>query len=106
MRRTPLHSFRYLILFLLVSSCATTAQAQLIPRLGGNTSNETTNSDKDSNSTSEANVELGEKKSNAFESELEKYESLEQTFREMMPKSLLIDPMTSHVFANNGAHNR
>nr|MCS5632034.1 hypothetical protein [Pirellulaceae bacterium] len=85
MRQMLLHSFRYLILLLLVSSCATTVQAQPIPGFGASTSNESA----DDESTALDSNAITPKKTNAFESELEKYQSLEQTFREKMPKSLL-----------------
>ncbi len=91
MRRMPLHSLRYLFFFLLVCGCATTVQAQLIPGLGPPTSNESANGDTDGDDSREIEAEIkeGKKKTNAFENELEKYQSFEQTFREMMPKSLL-----------------
>ena len=85
MRRMPLYSFRYLIFLWLACSCATTVQAQFIPGFGDSTNSENAAGDSeelDSNA-------ITPKKTNAFENELEKYQSLEQTFREMMPKSLL-----------------
>ena len=84
MRLMLLHSFRYLILFWLVCGCAPAVEAQLIPGLGPSASSASAD---DESTTLDSNA-IVPKKANAFESELEKYQSLEKTFREKMPESL------------------
>ncbi len=85
MRRIPLQSFQYLILLWLVCSCATTVQAQFIPGFGSSTSSESSDDD----SAALDSDTIAPTTANAFESELEKYQSLKQSFREKMPESLL-----------------
>ena len=84
MRRSTLYSCRYLVLFLLICSCVTTVQAQLIPGSGLPTSGESAAGDDVALDSSTATP----KKANAFQDELDKYQSLGIKFREKMPKSL------------------